>query len=156
MARLPVPGSDDDRWGMILNEFLSVSHREDGTHKESLGIACVDNIRALKDLDPTSLSDGAVVFVKGFDVAGDGCGGLFYWTEDVVEETLDGVATVSNISGSWLRQYVGSIHTRWAGIKPTADPAVFDAEGIASTNVARWRRLNDFCARPLWGTAYAQ
>ncbi|HSX15988.1 MAG TPA: hypothetical protein VLF40_04315 [Candidatus Saccharimonadales bacterium] len=31
MARLPVPGSDDDTWGDILNEFLAVSHDTDGT-----------------------------------------------------------------------------------------------------------------------------
>ena len=33
MARLPVPGSDDDVWGPIINEFLRVVHAEDGTLK---------------------------------------------------------------------------------------------------------------------------
>jgi parallel beta-helix repeat protein len=33
MARLPVVGSDDGQWGTILNEFLLVSHNEDGTNK---------------------------------------------------------------------------------------------------------------------------
>ncbi|MEM7130152.1 MAG: hypothetical protein AAF702_27730 [Chloroflexota bacterium] len=31
MARLPIPGSDDSTWGATLNEFLLVSHNEDGT-----------------------------------------------------------------------------------------------------------------------------
>lgn len=31
MARLPVPGSDADQWGTLLNEFLRVSHNDDGT-----------------------------------------------------------------------------------------------------------------------------
>src|SRR5579875_2072729 len=31
MARLPIPGSDDDTWGTILNQFLEVSHNGDGT-----------------------------------------------------------------------------------------------------------------------------
>lgn len=31
MARLPIPGSDDQTWGEILNEFLRVEHNEDGT-----------------------------------------------------------------------------------------------------------------------------
>ncbi|MCB0012786.1 MAG: right-handed parallel beta-helix repeat-containing protein [Anaerolineales bacterium] len=31
MARLPVPGSDDGAWGALLNDFLLVGHREDGT-----------------------------------------------------------------------------------------------------------------------------
>lgn len=30
MARLPIPGSDGDTWGDVLNEFLRVAHREDG------------------------------------------------------------------------------------------------------------------------------
>ena len=31
MARLPNPGGDDDTWGIILNDFLEVSHGGDGT-----------------------------------------------------------------------------------------------------------------------------
>lgn len=32
-ARLPIPGADQDAWGQILNDFLSVSHDNDGTVK---------------------------------------------------------------------------------------------------------------------------
>lgn len=32
MARLPVPGSDENQWGTVLNEFLEVEHNTDGTH----------------------------------------------------------------------------------------------------------------------------
>lgn len=35
-ARLPVPDSDADAWGGILNEFLQVSHNTDGTIKSEL------------------------------------------------------------------------------------------------------------------------
>jgi hypothetical protein len=38
MARLPVPGGDDNDWGDILNEFLSVSHNADGTMALPLNI----------------------------------------------------------------------------------------------------------------------
>jgi hypothetical protein len=31
MSRLPTPGSDDNIWGNILNDFLNVSHNTDGT-----------------------------------------------------------------------------------------------------------------------------
>jgi len=34
-ARLPVPGSDEDQWGIILNTFLSVAHAGDGTILQS-------------------------------------------------------------------------------------------------------------------------
>lgn len=30
-ARLPIPGKDEGRWGDILNEYLLVSHTEDGS-----------------------------------------------------------------------------------------------------------------------------
>ena len=33
MARLPVPGSDADIWGQILNDFLAVEHNTDGSLK---------------------------------------------------------------------------------------------------------------------------
>lgn len=33
MARLPVPGDDDNAWGTILNNFLLVEHNQDGTLK---------------------------------------------------------------------------------------------------------------------------
>jgi hypothetical protein len=35
MARLPIPGSDSDTWGTVLNDFLSVSHDVDGGLKAS-------------------------------------------------------------------------------------------------------------------------
>jgi hypothetical protein len=35
MSRLPTPGSDNDTWGNILNDFLSVSLNADGTLKTS-------------------------------------------------------------------------------------------------------------------------
>ena len=33
MSRLPIPGSDDNTWGEVLNDFLSVSLNSDGTLK---------------------------------------------------------------------------------------------------------------------------
>jgi len=36
MPRLPIPGSDDGKWGDILNEYLSVSLADDGTIKPSV------------------------------------------------------------------------------------------------------------------------
>lgn len=33
MARLPTPGGDDGNWGVILNDFLNVSHQADGQLK---------------------------------------------------------------------------------------------------------------------------
>ena len=33
MPRLPIPGSDDNVWGNLLNAFLNVEHNPDGTLK---------------------------------------------------------------------------------------------------------------------------
>lgn len=33
MSRLPIPGSDNDTWGSVLNDFLAVEHEADGTQK---------------------------------------------------------------------------------------------------------------------------
>ena len=38
VARLPVPGSDLDAWGTILNTYLSVSHASDGYHRGAYGV----------------------------------------------------------------------------------------------------------------------
>ncbi|MFZ1459085.1 MAG: hypothetical protein WAT17_04360 [Candidatus Saccharimonadales bacterium] len=35
MSRLPVVGSDDNSWGTVLNDYLSVAHNSDGTQKIS-------------------------------------------------------------------------------------------------------------------------
>lgn len=35
MARLPIPGSDSETWGEILNDYLNVSHNSDGTLQSS-------------------------------------------------------------------------------------------------------------------------
>lgn len=46
MPRLPTPGSDSNQWGVLLNEFLRVSHQEDGTLRcvpvDILSFASVD------------------------------------------------------------------------------------------------------------------
>lgn len=33
MARLPVPGSDQGSWGLVLNDYLTQVHKADGTLK---------------------------------------------------------------------------------------------------------------------------
>lgn len=35
MARLPQPGGDEGQWGAILNDFLSQTHKTDGTFKDN-------------------------------------------------------------------------------------------------------------------------
>jgi hypothetical protein len=51
MARLPTPGSDNNAWGTILNDFLAQAHKSDGTLK--------DNV-----IGATHLQDNAVTTAK--------------------------------------------------------------------------------------------
>lgn len=52
MPRLPRPGEDEDVWGDILNDFLVVSHNDDGTLKSSAGASL--GLTAPADLGSTA------------------------------------------------------------------------------------------------------
>jgi hypothetical protein len=57
VSRLPIPGSDDNTWGDILNDFLGVEHNFDGTLKKAADIADAKN-KADTALQPSNnLSD---------------------------------------------------------------------------------------------------
>lgn len=63
VARLPIPGSDADAWGSILNNFLSVEHNSDGTH-EIPGVSA--------EAISQKVSQGTLVFnVKDYGAKGD-------------------------------------------------------------------------------------
>ncbi len=49
MPRLPVVGSDQENWGSLLNEFLQVSHRENGLTKNSTEVFNVEDYGAIGD-----------------------------------------------------------------------------------------------------------
>lgn len=57
MARLPIPGSDTNSWGSILNDFLNVEHNSDGTLKTSGSLA-------------SKADDSSVVHNTGSEVVG--------------------------------------------------------------------------------------
>ena len=73
MSRLPVVGQDDDIWGEILNDFLSVAHNTDGTLKKAdLIDSAVQSINGqtgssitLSAADIGAVSDSAAVHKAG-------------------------------------------------------------------------------------------
>lgn len=74
MARLPIPGQDDGKWGQILNDYLSQAHNDDGTlklgsiTKSDIGLSNVDNT---SDTDkPISLAVQEALITKADLVAG--------------------------------------------------------------------------------------
>jgi len=54
MARLPIPGSDNQQWGNILNDYLSVAHDAGGTIKN--GVIGNDQITDVSQTKVTGLS----------------------------------------------------------------------------------------------------
>lgn len=73
MVRLPLPGSDDGIWGNVLNEYLSVEHNSDGTHKTSVDpdatTSAKGKLRLAGDLAGTADSP-TVAKVNGIAVSG--------------------------------------------------------------------------------------
>ena len=79
MARLPVPGSDNNAWGTILNDYLSVEHNTDGTLKKGPDIAnalsTANNAQTAANTAQTTADakiDKAVVTTKGDLLAASG------------------------------------------------------------------------------------
>lgn len=73
MARLPTVAGDNDAWGDVLNDFLSVAHNSDGTLKAS-GISALQRAE-----DPRSApsyvvgaADNSAALQETFDAAGVG------------------------------------------------------------------------------------
>lgn len=77
MARLPKPGSDDDIWGEILNDYLNVAHNSDGTLDASAVTNAVSDattsskgkVRLAGDLAGTA-SSPSVTGIRGISVSG--------------------------------------------------------------------------------------
>jgi hypothetical protein len=57
MTRLPIPGEDDSTWGNILNDFLLVSHFNDGTLKIA-DIVAAKYVKPAGGIPETDLSSG--------------------------------------------------------------------------------------------------
>ena len=58
-ARLPIPGSDDNTWGNILNTFLAISHNSDGT----LQTTAIQQAGAITSVNGKDSTTGAVTLI---------------------------------------------------------------------------------------------
>ncbi|HLP86816.1 MAG TPA: hypothetical protein VK153_03005 [Candidatus Paceibacterota bacterium] len=86
MSRLPIVGEDNNTWGTVLNEYLSVEHNEDGTQK----------------LLTESVSRTIYVSATGDDTTGDGSELLPYLTigkalSTIKKEIIAGVTITINV-----------------------------------------------------------
>ncbi len=75
MARLPVVGADAQQWGSVLNDFLRVAHREDGTPRGAaeyldprdfgvVGDGVTDDSAAFAGCLAAASNGGRTVFIK--------------------------------------------------------------------------------------------
>lgn len=111
MARLPIPGSDDGTWGQVLNDYLSVSHNNDGTVKADAvnssalqdnsvsGAKIQDDSVAEAKLDITGGADGQVLTKDSLSSGG------FAWTSvagspDATTTTKGLVQLAGDLSGT--------------------------------------------------------
>ncbi len=51
--RLPIPGEDNNAWGIILNDFLLTAHNTDGTLK-STALESAGVVKSINSLTPTN------------------------------------------------------------------------------------------------------
>jgi hypothetical protein len=87
MAKLPTPGGDAGQWGNILNEYLSVEHNPDGTHKFKSGRPFYD-VRAFGPLDTPS---NATATIQAAMNALASTGGILYFpqgTDYVINKSI--------------------------------------------------------------------
>ncbi|MBC7722860.1 MAG: hypothetical protein H7068_12605 [Pedobacter sp.] len=81
----------------------------------------VTNLTDLRNLPITTQT----VYVKGYDILGDGGGGWFLWRDETIFKTgiysnenygtIIKSNVVANDVGSWIRQYDGYINILWFG-----------------------------------------
>jgi hypothetical protein len=65
MARLPVPGSDTNTWGTVLNDFLGVEHNADGTLKKAGDITAAQTTANNAQTSANAKIDKSVATTKG-------------------------------------------------------------------------------------------
>ena len=86
MARLPIPGSDNNTWGDVLNDYLAVSHDTDGTIKPNAvdSSAIQDNSVSGAKLQDDSVTNAKLNTGSGGDgqvlTKDSGSPGGFAWT----------------------------------------------------------------------------
>jgi len=67
MARLPEIGADADAWGALLNEFLRIAHREDGTLRSTYEVTNVQDFGATTAVHAFATLQEAIVAANRTD-----------------------------------------------------------------------------------------
>ncbi len=117
MSRLPNPGSDDDVWGQILNDFLLVSHAADGT----LQTVALTSAGALISVNGHTSTTGSIS-LSASDLGALTTTSLSIDTDVAITTPLDNqVLTYSAALSKWVNQTSQSgvtLDTTAADIQP--------------------------------------
>jgi hypothetical protein len=152
MARLPTPGADDGVWGDILNEYLGVSHKQDGTVKDNtIGTDALQDdsvsVSQLQDnvVGPTKLATGNTPS-PGQVLSYDGSG--FEWTNNAGTPGQDGAGVpTGGTTGQILAKASNTDHdTEW--IAPTGG----DVSSVFGRTGAVTAQNNDYSASQVSNT----
>lgn len=155
MARLPIPGGDSGTWGDVLNEYLSQSHKADGTIK--------DNAVTSSSLAPNSVTSAAI--------ATNAVGAASIADGSITETLLDSAvqAKLNQVGPTWsslsgkptviaagvdVESARAAIGAEIAGASKTMDD-ITDATAIGkalvrATNAADVRAVTGDCLGPRW------
>ena len=125
MPRLPIPGADDDIWASILNEYLQVEHKDDGTHKLSY-IKDTDGDTAF-ETERNPDEDIARCKAGGQDIFCGYSSGIFTFTKQSASEMHlsaaqsipSGAWTKVNFDASWfdVQSEIDLTNHRWTATK---------------------------------------
>lgn len=132
MTRLPIPGSDNNTWGDILNEFLLQSHNADGTIKETAvtripASAIPTNSVSLLNLQTTNEPvSGQVLSTTG--------SGLF-WDTPVNAPVVSVVGQTGAVTGAQIAAD--------SAVKGAFGPAMIQPTGVAATDTAAIQAAHD-------------
>lgn len=138
MARLPSVGGDAGNWGNILNDFLNVSHREDGSLK---GIIHVINVKDFGAKGDGLADDTAAIQTALNDVFSKGGGIVFFPNGNFNHTGLIGKARVRLLGSGMTSSKLNYTPTTGNAITTGPDPDNFSVQDIslhAVNNSSGW------------------
>lgn len=98
MARLPVPGADEGSWGQVLNDYLSASHKADGSLKDG---AVSSTVIADGSLTPRKLNSDVPATGEVLSYNGSG----FEWITPAAASGTGEANTASNVGTAGVGVY---------------------------------------------------
>lgn len=143
MARLPTPGGDNGNWGDLLNDYLSQSHKTDGTIKDNAVTA-------------NNIAPGAVTSAK---IASDAVGASQIADGSITNAQIaDGTIAETKLANAVQTKLNASSSPSWSSItgKPSVIAAGNDqtaARLVINAAASKTIFVNDYGADPTGTTA---